>query len=94
MKEEYSIEHYKQLSFKHFVKSFLISKLLSKVPKIQTKVSRVARSINGLNHQLLRTLTSNQETGGTGGDMFNVAVEVRMVGIRSALRDGLSSVGR
>ena len=38
MKEKYLSEHYQQISFKYFVKSFLIIKLLPKVLKIQTTV--------------------------------------------------------
>ena len=36
------LHYYQQLLFKHFVKLFLISKLLSKVPKIPTTISKVS----------------------------------------------------
>ena len=38
-KEKYKLEHYHQLSFKYFAKSFSISKLLSKVLQAQTILS-------------------------------------------------------
>ena len=41
VKNKCKSRHYHQLSFKYFVKSFFITKLLSKVSKIQTKISGV-----------------------------------------------------
>ena len=47
--ETSQLEHYLPLSFKYFVKSFSILKLLSKVPSIQTTLSGgTLLSINGL----------------------------------------------
>ena len=41
LKEKCSSDHYQQLSFQYFAKSFLISRLLSKVSEKQTTILRV-----------------------------------------------------